>query len=366
MPQKRKHVMIEVEIVKLPTPDSKRIKLFTLGNNNCGELGLGYDVEEMKYPRHVESLADFNIIKISCGSLHMAALTRDGKVITWGALGRVTKSKDPNATDKNVPAFAQGLDDMVIVKVVCGSNITLTLSEKGINKQSMFVNYGPTSHLKITDITVGENHVLVLTTNGYLYTFGCMDSYQLGRRISIRKPNGLMLTPVKILSRIKMIFARGNHSFAIDENGIIYAWGQNMDGQCGILLPNPIITPMKLEFFKNSIRVNQISMGLHHTLVLLENGEVYSFSSTEYGQLGIGVSEGNRKSPLIATGDHHSMAVNDENKVYTWGFGETYALGNQSKNDELLLVKINCEEFEEIIEVGGGSQYSVILSSYRS
>ncbi|CAG8822752.1 15198_t:CDS:2 [Gigaspora margarita] len=47
---------------KLPTLDSKRIKLFTMGNNDCGELGFGYDVEETKYPRQVESLADFNIV----------------------------------------------------------------------------------------------------------------------------------------------------------------------------------------------------------------------------------------------------------------------------------------------------------------
>ncbi|CAG8827761.1 1682_t:CDS:2, partial [Gigaspora margarita] len=347
MPQKRKHIMIKVEIVKLPTPDSKRIKLSTMGNNDCGELGLGYDVKEMKYPRHVESLADFNIVKISCGSLHIAALTRDRKVITWGALERVTKSEDPNATDENVPVFAQGLDDVVIVKIICSSNIILALSDKGqlyafrtfrdnnrktgftlgINKQSMFVNYGPTSHLKITDITVGENHTLVLTTNSYLYTFGCIDSYQLGRRISICKSNGLILTSVKILSLIREIFARGNH----------------------------------IRIFQ---KLNQSEPNFHGAspyLVLLENGKVYSFSSTKYGQLGIGVLEGNRKSPvrinlnnckLIATRNHHSMAVDDENKVYTWGFGGTYALGNQRENNELLPFKIKGEEFGEIIDVG--------------
>ncbi|CAG8851000.1 12197_t:CDS:2, partial [Gigaspora margarita] len=249
-----KHVMIKVEIVKLPTPDSKRIKLSTIGNNDCGKLGLGYDVEKMKYPRHVESLADFNIVKISCGSLHVAALTRDRKVITWGcndegALERVMKSKDPNATNENVPVFAQGLDDVVIVKVICSSNIILALSDKGqlyasgtfrdnnrktgftlgINKQSMFVNYGPTSHLKIADITVGENHTLVLTTNSYLYTFGCIDSYQLGRKILICKSNGLILTSVKILSLIREIFARGNH-----KNGDVYSFGSSEYEQLGI------------------------------------------------------------------------------------------------------------------------------------
>ncbi|CAG8652922.1 5608_t:CDS:2 [Dentiscutata erythropus] len=346
MNQKRIHEMIDVEIPELPTHGSKRTKLFVIGSNDCGELGLENDVEEM------------NILD-TCGSLHVAALTRDGTVITWGcndegALGRVTKSEEnPNATDENVLAYVQGLDDVVIVKVVCGSNMTLALSNRGqlyatgtfrdnngntrftsaINKQSIFVKYGPTSYLKIADIAVGENHVLVLMTNGYLYTFGCMDSYQLGRRIS----------EITALQLMKM------------------EWCIHAEDQCGIESPNPIITPMKLE---NLFRVKQISAGLHHILVLLKNGDIYSFGSNKYGQLGIGVSEENRKSPVrinldnckyIVTGDH---AVNNENKVYTWGFGETSALGNGSENNELLLFELKCKEFGEISEIGGGSQYS--------
>ncbi|CAG8458718.1 5510_t:CDS:2 [Gigaspora margarita] len=241
-----------------------------MGSNDCGELCLGDSVEEVKYPRNVKSLA-------------------------------YTKSEEnPNETDENVLAYAQGLDNIIIVKVACGSNITFALSDKGqlyatgtfsnrnlhftskdndgnsgftleINKQSTFMKYGPTSHLKIADIAVRENHTSVLTTQGYLYYFGSRDSYQLGRRISGRnKSNGLMPFPEKVAIRIKKIFAGGYHSFAVCDGGITYVWGQNAEGQCG----------------------------LHNTLVLLENGDVYSFGSTKYGQLGIGASEGNRKFPV--------------------------------------------------------------------
>ncbi|CAG8849859.1 13152_t:CDS:1, partial [Gigaspora margarita] len=71
--------MINIKIVRLPIHDSKRTKLFVMGSNDCGELGFRNDVSEMKYPKHIESLADFHIVKISCGSLHVAALTQDGK-----------------------------------------------------------------------------------------------------------------------------------------------------------------------------------------------------------------------------------------------------------------------------------------------
>ncbi|RIB19981.1 hypothetical protein C2G38_2180442 [Gigaspora rosea] len=42
------------------------------------------DAEEIKYPTQVVVDDDLHIVKISCGSLHTAALTKDEKVITWG------------------------------------------------------------------------------------------------------------------------------------------------------------------------------------------------------------------------------------------------------------------------------------------
>ncbi|CAG8573532.1 2971_t:CDS:2 [Cetraspora pellucida] len=87
----------------------------------------------------------------------------------------------------------------------------------------------------------------------------------------------------------------------------------------------------------------------------------------------IGTSEEKQKSLVkiildnykyIATGDHHSMMINNKNKMYTWGFGGTYAFRNQNENNELLPFELECEEFGKIIEIEKGSQYSAILSSF--
>ncbi|CAG8834700.1 32121_t:CDS:2, partial [Gigaspora margarita] len=203
MAPKRIHEMIKIP--KLATQGSKHTKLFVISSNICGELGLGESVEEVKYPRNVQSLVDFHIVKISCGSLHIAALTRGGKVVTWGCNDEdriVTKSKEnPNETDENVPVYVQGLDDIRIVKVACGSNLTLALSDKG------------------------------------------------------------------------QLYATGTF--------------RNNNGKTGL------------------------------------TSAINNFGSTRYRQLGIGALEGNQKSPVqinlnkckyIVTGDHHSMAVNNENK----------------------------------------------------
>lgn len=220
--------------------------------------------------------------------------------------------------------------------------------------QPTFVEYGPTYGFKIADIAAGENHVLILTTESTLYTFGCRDNNQLGRRYSKRHAaNSLILVPEKLISsRIRKIFAGEFHNFAVDSDGVIYAWGQNMKGQCGTRLTYDYLPPTKVEFFKDLPKIKHVAAGHSHSLVLLENGDVYSFGRADYGQLGIGKLPKELKvtTPThidslvscewIAAGDYHSMAFSKKD-VFTWGFGETFALGNKSGTDELTPFKLD-------------------------
>ncbi|CAG8792937.1 18046_t:CDS:2, partial [Gigaspora rosea] len=81
------------------------------------------------------------------------------------------------------PDYAQGIDKK-IVKVLCGANITLALfddgqlyisgtfkDQEGIlgispekKFEDIFMKYIPTSKFISSDIAVGENHVIFLTT----------------------------------------------------------------------------------------------------------------------------------------------------------------------------------------------------------
>ena len=83
-----------------------------------------------------------------------------------------------------------------------------------------------------------------------------------------------------------------------------------------------------LEFFDNSdIVVKDIKCGGLHSLILAENGKVYSWGCNDEGALGRdGTSEepGLVELPWpatgIAAGDSHSIAYSCEtNEVYWWG-----------------------------------------------
>ncbi|CAK9797457.1 E3 ubiquitin-protein ligase MYCBP2 [Anthophora quadrimaculata] len=82
--------------------------------------------------------------------------------------------------------------------------------------------------------------------------------------------------------------------------------------------------------------VVQVSCGLHHTVVLLQNGEVYTFGSNIYGQLGVGdlmahAGPVHVKLPGIATqvaaGSNHTVVLTSKGEVFTFGVYQKGQLG---------------------------------------
>ena len=61
---------------------TKEGKVFTWGRNKYGQLGHG-DKKDRHIPTKVESLDGLVIVKIACGVYHAIAITDDGDVYTW-------------------------------------------------------------------------------------------------------------------------------------------------------------------------------------------------------------------------------------------------------------------------------------------
>lgn len=66
----------------------------TTGTGDCGQLGLGTDIEEKTRPTLVD--IKHEIVDVCAGGMHTVCLTKEGKVITFGAnddaaLGRDTQ-----------------------------------------------------------------------------------------------------------------------------------------------------------------------------------------------------------------------------------------------------------------------------------
>lgn len=88
---------------------------------------------------------------------------------------------------------------------------------------------------------------------------------------------------------IRMISAGENHTLAISSRGDIFSWGSDRFGQLGYGggdAGKGSFIPLKIENLKKSIVV-AIAAGDTHSVCFTDIGEIYSWGSNKEGQLGI-------------------------------------------------------------------------------
>ena len=152
----------------------------------------------------------------------------------------------------------------------------------------------------VVDIASGDNHVIVLTENGTVYTFGCGEQGQLGRvselfcKIHEDYSNvELFLKPQMVTIdgnldiKCDRIWAAGFTSFVRTTDGAIYGWGLNNYSQLGFPRRGEVIVevlPRLVPRFCESVET--IAGGLHHSLAKDSEGKVYSWGRHLYGRLG--------------------------------------------------------------------------------
>ena len=106
-----------------------------------------------------------------------------------------------------------------------------------------------------------------------------------------------------------------------------WAGGNGADGQLGYGGTENRLTPAALDFFRGR-NVRGVASGSRHTLVLAENGAVYSFGNNDHGQLGHSKRQLRPETidyleafriVQVACGSRHSLAVTDDGQVLGWG-----------------------------------------------
>lgn len=200
-------------------------------------------------------------------------------------------------------------------------------------------------------ISAGHDHSLVLTKTGLVYSFG---SGINGRHGHGETTNQWHPKPIKSLERefIRFIEAGASHSFAVNRQGELFAWGLGGSGQLGLGPCEPTyqrIKPTKVEYFTfEHIEVKQVSAGAAHTLVVDTDGKLYSFGFGTYGRLGHGDREDvfvpKRVEGALAgvevkyalAGLEHSVVLTESSQVYTFGSDARGKLGHGHKTSMAL------------------------------
>lgn len=289
------------------------------------------------------------------------------------------------------------LDKAVTVLPLQDSNGPIGLTPNGQSKEPIKVYPTKSSDARAVKITSGNDHVVILTEGGTIFTFGSGEQGQLGRIKECfthrggRRGVSLLLAPqivrFKRKQRFKDIFTGSFHTFAVtEEEDDVYAWGLNNWGQLGTGDTynqfSPIVVDSLTEIRRENGREISFAGGQHHSLVLDNNGIVYSVGRSEYGRLGHGetakeISEPKKIDTLadvkvkqIACGEACSFAVTKTGDLYSWGLGSNLQLGNGNENDELSPVQVKSKNIDpskhEVILVSSGGQHTTILVKERN
>lgn len=189
-------------------------------------------------------------------------------------------------TLKNGSAYCQGSNSYGQL----GNNTTTTTyyyTANGLSPISAGALVG--GNTGITQVAAGEYHACALQ-NGSVYCWGYNVNGQLGDNTTTTR-----LTAIKVAdgvipggnTGITSIAAGGNSTCAL-KAGSAFCWGYNAYGQLGDGTAGARVTPVALSagvLVGGNINITQISMGQYYTCAV-QNGMAYCWGYNGYGQLG--------------------------------------------------------------------------------
>lgn len=427
---------IKPELNRLHTNLDKHpiVDTYVFGTGSMCELGLGPEGKNkiVKRPRLNPYLAQLDVVDVVVGGMHAAALTKEGRLYTWGvndqgALGRDTTwdggMRDIDAADDS-DSDAETLNpkeskpsavehDQIFVKAAASDSLTVAIDGDGhiwawgtfrcsdgilgFNAASKVASRPQRLILKgqFVDLACGTDHVLALSTTGKVYAWGNGQQFQLGRRVVERtRLNGLVPREFG-LKNIVSIGCGSYHSFAKDSSGRIFAWGLNQFGQCGITMSElgedgAVVAVPELVTGLEGLDVSYISGGEHHSVAITSGGELYVWGRLDACQLGIplaqlpeyAVKDASGKPRYIARptklslpnglhvrgiacGTHHNVAIDKEGHAWSWGFGESYQVGQGPPGEDIEVptrIENTATQDKNMILTGAGGQFSLLCA----
>jgi alpha-tubulin suppressor-like RCC1 family protein len=313
---------------------SSRGKVWGWGSNRLMELGMRKEISQVSMPARMKSLKeamtrklgttsqeDMRAVQIvssrsATGQAHTLVLTADGEVYTFGtsAFG----------------AMGQGPDV----------------------RQTAPLLLRMTKTVRIRQIAAGSRHSLIVTDDGVVYTFGENRRGQLGigpgqKHVAEPERVGGVLQD----DPVRLVAVGDEHVIVSTESGGVFSWGANANGQLGNGRISDCAVPTKVQKLPNQGIVS-LACGAQHTLVSTDGGlKVWAFGSNTQGQLGQGnrsmseekvrvfpaliqtlSNQKNRAILQVAAAANHSLALSNNGEVFSFGSNTFGQLGYPPSN----------------------------------
>ncbi|KFK39615.1 hypothetical protein AALP_AA3G267000 [Arabis alpina] len=354
-------------------------------------------------PRPLESNVVLDVHQIVCGVRHVALVTRQGEVFTWGeeAGGRLGHGIQ---VDISRPKLVEFLALTNIDFVACGEYHTCVVSTSGdlfswgdgihnvglLGHGSDISHWipkrvsGPLEGLQVLSVACGTWHSALATANGKLFTFGdgAFGVLGHGNRESFSHPkevqslNGLKTVKVacSVWHTAAIVEVMGQTGTSMSSRKL-FTWGDGDKNRLGhgnketYLLPTCVSSLIDYNF-------HQIACGHTITVALTTSGHVFTMGGTSHGQLGNTISDG--KLPClvqdrlvgefveeIACGDHHVAVLTSRSEVFTWGKGANGRLGHGDTDDRKTPTLVEALRDRHVKSLSCGSNFTSSICIHK-
>ena len=248
--------------------------VFAFGYNRKGQLGVG-DTENRLVPTLLRGeLENKSVLQVAAGFGHTIFVTADGLVFACGHNGSGHLGVG-DTEDRLVPTLVTGhLQGKAAVYVSAGDSHTLCITADGSLFAWGFNCYGqlgvgdtedrqvPTlvtalQGKQVLHVVAGQYHTICATTDGSVSTWGNggdndSDSDFEGGPLGLGHDQSDKLVPIlvrgELLNKAVVQVAAGTgHSMCVADDGSVYTWGDNHQGQLGVAAVDDASLPMLVQ-----------------------------------------------------------------------------------------------------------------------
>ena len=286
------------------------------------------------------NLGNLDVMKVAWGFDHLLVLTEGGNVFVWGnnQLGQLNFNPDKIQEISSLIHHEALSNAYEVLDIGWGSlhSVFYAKEKETIKKEKRILTWGYEGCLGVND--VNEN------------------DYNL---------QSVVFPDLANLEDIKFLICKFNSSAILDVDGNFYYWGDDFDGFRER-------TPEKKDIFK--YKIADISFGFRHAVVLLENGDVYTWGDGTYGEISKDSKLLESTDPIkinyfkknnieiikVEAGERHSLFLDNKGNVY--GCGLTKKDNNET---ERVYAPIKLDDISDldIIDIFWGESTSYAIDS---
>ena len=302
--------------------------VYTWGSNSNGQLGIGGNIEQKSGVMVVDTTDAgydpynaaatyannaYNISPVTVSGTTSAASAADPTIVQAVPVGNVKVVRTLEPVMGKVPDTTPG--------AAPGTMVDGVVSYKYVD----MVDLGATALTNLNNVTyiaAGANTSAAVTSSGNVLVWGANGQYQAANGVSTG--NVTVPTPVLgvdplndktiLINNAKQVSLGATSGFAVTDNGNVYAWGAQSNGQLG--------TGADSSYQSGTSSAGMTNSGIANvkTAQLMLKGESFNEAAEPYMQGVIAMDAGNT----------HTLVVRSDGLVFAAGSNGDYKLGAHS------------------------------------